>query len=255
MKKYLVYLLLLPCFLLVNCIEPEIDIAPTPTPVNESYHCSCLEILTSGESVGNGVYQIDPDGPGGNPEFDVYCDMDFNIGGWTSVFNYIPTASDPDAAAEFYAAITTNAEMTGPVMPDSTSAAIYTSNLPLSEYTEVVYGWASSASNTITRYGKYSKSIGLAGDCYIDGFCGDNSEIEDFTVYPANLIQTLYTGNNPAYPHVGLGFSGQIIVWGYDNNASAYGNWGNWYMTAGCCNAGNTEDMLNLGWRYVIYIR
>jgi hypothetical protein len=32
---------------------------------------------------GSGVYTIDPDGSGGNTEYDVYCDMDNDGGGWT----------------------------------------------------------------------------------------------------------------------------------------------------------------------------
>ena len=67
--------------------------------------------------------------------------------------------------------------------------------------------------------------------------------------------RTIYTGNSPGYPHVGLGFSGQIIVWGYDLNASAYGHWANWYDGNPCCNAGNTSAITTGGWRYVIYIR
>jgi hypothetical protein len=263
MKNYYVclFLLITVSLIIINCtpengfptVEPTIapTIGPTPTPL----YCSCLDILTHGESTGSGVYEIDPDSQDGNPEFQVYCDMDFDIGGWTAVFNYIPTQSNADAAAAFHAAITTNAEMTGPVMPDSTSTAIYTSNLPLSEYNEVVYGWASSPANSVTRYGTYSNTVGLAGESYLDGYYGAGVEIADFTVYPANIVQTIDTGNDPSYPHVGMGFDGQIIVWGYDNNASAFGHWGNWYMSNPCCNAGNTEDVVNLGWRYVIYIR
>ena len=46
---------------------------------------SCKAILDAGRSDGSGVYAIDPDGAGGNAEFDVYCEMDFDGGGWTNV--------------------------------------------------------------------------------------------------------------------------------------------------------------------------
>jgi UDP-3-O-[3-hydroxymyristoyl] glucosamine N-acyltransferase len=46
---------------------------------------SCKTILDTGLSTGSGTYSIDPDGTGGNAAFDVYCDMDFDGGGWTNV--------------------------------------------------------------------------------------------------------------------------------------------------------------------------
>eukprot|EP00058_Branchiostoma_floridae_P013943 XP_002599431.1 hypothetical protein BRAFLDRAFT_106574 [Branchiostoma floridae] len=64
------------------------------------------------------------------------------------------------------------------------------------------------------------------------------------------------TGNQPNYPHVGLGWTGQQITWGYDLNTSPHGHWGNWF-TSSCCLTGNTADIRDAGnnWRYSILIR
>ena len=134
-------------------------------------------------------------------------------------------------------------------------SSIFTSNLDLSTYSEVVYGWASSDSSDVSRYGIQTSSSNLEGTCYIDGYCGTYVDIGSFLIQPSGNTRALKTGSDPGYPHVGMGFSGQIITWGYDLNNSSYGHWGNWYDLNACCNAGNTSDMTSSGWRYTVYIR
>lgn len=55
---------------------------------------SCLAILNSGGSVGDGLYTIDPDGPGGVAPFMVYCDMTAQGGGWTRCLDFVNTANE-----------------------------------------------------------------------------------------------------------------------------------------------------------------
>ncbi len=50
------------------------------------YYRSCLEILQAGQSTGDGMYELDPDGPASVYEpFDVVCDMTTDGGGWTEI--------------------------------------------------------------------------------------------------------------------------------------------------------------------------
>ena len=211
---------------------------------------SCDAILTARSGATDGSYWIeDADGNG----IEGYCEMDFEGGGWLAVFNMVERAGNNTQAAAMHASLINNADMSSAVLPTDTSASIHTSNLDLSLYTEVVYGWAASGSD-VSRWGTYSSSS-LVGECYLDGYCGAGVAIATMDIEPTGNSRTIYTGNSPTYPHVGLGFSGQIITWGYDNNSSSYGHWANWYDNNPCCNSGNTSDMQNAGWRYVIYIR
>ena len=214
----------------------------------------CPDVLTATPTGEVGAYWLDLDGAGDVAE--AWCEMDLDGGGWLAVFNYMdPGASAHSDAADFHAAIIVNDDMLDAVEPNETSVAIETSNVDLSAYNEVLYGWAASDNDDVTRYATYTDAGGLTGECYVDGYCGAGTTIATMSVVPTGSLRSFQTGNSPTYPHVGMGWSGQIITWGYDRNTSPYGNWANWYDTKACCTAGATSDMLTSGWRYTIYIR
>ena len=198
---------------------------------------------------------VDPDGPGvGNPPFMNFCEMSFNGGGWTAVFNMREKPVGEASAAAMLAAISQNAVIEV-VLPSSNSPAILTEGLDLTQFQEAVFGWAPAITGDVTRYGKLTSDTGLAGICYLDGFCGPGQVVGQFDIVPTGNVRVLSTGKMSESPHVGLGFDDQIIVWGYDRNAQHGSNWGNWDDEGPCCKAGNTPDITTVGWRYVIYLR
>ncbi len=215
----------------------------------------CRDIKEQELASEDGMYLVDPDGPGvGAPALFNYCEMSFNGGGWTAVFNMREKPVGEASAAAMLAAISKN----GPsdvVLPSSNSPAILTEGLDLSQFTEALFGWAPTIPGDVTRYGTLTKAEGLAGVCYLDGYCGAGKEVGEFDLTPNGSKRVLFTGKATDAPHVGLGFDDQIILWGYDRNQQHGSNWGNWDDEGPAGKAGNTPEITTVGWRYVIYVR
>lgn len=216
---------------------------------------SCAAALNAGLTA-TGIYLLDPDGLGGGAPFPAWCEQSFDGGGWLAVYNFMRAPENNTGAAQMWNSINNRSVMSSAVLPNSTSNSIYTQNVDLSNYTEVLFGWAASASDAVTHYGRHTNPSGLANTCFLGQLCSNGGLVGSFEIQPTGNTRDIFTGNSPTYPHVGLGFSGQSILWGYDNNASAYSHWGNWYDENPCCNSGNDASILTTDpWRYVIYVR
>jgi len=212
---------------------------------------SCEALLNADPGAVSGTYTLDPDLDGPGAAFEAYCDMEFEGGGWLSVYNVVKESLTLE---NFKSSITANGPMSGAVTPESVSTLVATSNIPLGDYTEVVYGWAPQDS-TVTQWGTYSRDGGLAGECILDGLCttGSSNPFATMTAMPQNLERSIYRVDDPG--QAGIGRGGWECLWGYDGDDNNGSHWCNWTVNDTGWVPGNNAAINDAGWRYVIYIR
>ncbi len=60
----------------------------------------CQDIYNTGDTT-SGIYTIDPDGSGGNPSYNAYCNQTDEGGGWTLAYRFISSSTDAEVRTTF----------------------------------------------------------------------------------------------------------------------------------------------------------
>ena len=217
----------------------------------------CLDIRDLGLDKGDGVYVVDGDGiEGPRPPVEVYCEMSFEGGGWTSIFNRGDAAASYAEAAKLEVALDTIADIE-PVAPWEESDAVHSGGLDLSLYHQAIFAWEPVDTLDPTRYAILTRDEGLEGLCIVDGPCVGGTSLGIVDVIPSGGKIEVFTGDPEYWPQVGIGVGtgDQTILWGFDRHASPVGPWGNWDIDGQPGLAGNNDEIIEGSWRYGIYIR
>ncbi|MDD5213818.1 MAG: fibrinogen-like YCDxxxxGGGW domain-containing protein, partial [Candidatus Gracilibacteria bacterium] len=179
---------------------------------------SCLDILSKGGNIGNGIYWIKPDT---NPTFQVYCDMTTDGGGWTLIAKTFANTND---------ALTGSV---GNVYDYNSSTFTKLSDLNINSILSTNSGqrYFMGTGISLTTYWKVVDNT-FIWDSLGNTNNGTTAATAKTYISKTGITGTYYASYRPVYPsgYYGAG----VHYWGYRNGTSAGYAGTNAIRTAGC---------------------